>query len=130
MGHGSSVEAPPLEVLRAVAEGQPAAQVAAKRASGYAAAAAGRESAARRLQELSSSLEGRALEQPARRLLDLSSSLEGRPLDPSRMRAVRDAARDLGLGARRAGDGGAASPPPPASPRGSGSGGAESLSVR
>jgi len=111
MGHGSSVEAPPLEVLRAVAEGQPAAQVAAKRASGYAAAAAGRESAARRLQEL-------------------SSSLEGRPLDPSRMRAVRDAARDLGLGARRAGDGGAASPPPPASPRGSGSGGAESLSVR
>ncbi|KAK7237367.1 hypothetical protein SO694_00096077 [Aureococcus anophagefferens] len=78
MGHGSSVEAPPLEVLRAVAEGQPAAQVAAKRASGYAAAAAGRESAARRLQELSSSLEGRALEQPARRLLDLSSSLEGR----------------------------------------------------
>ncbi|KAH8076491.1 hypothetical protein JL721_497 [Aureococcus anophagefferens] len=99
MGHGSSVEAPPLEVLRAVAEGQPAAQVAAKRASGYAAAAAGRESAARRLQELSSSLEGRALEQPARRLLDLSSSLEGRPLDPSRMRARRDAA---GPGPRRA----------------------------
>ncbi|KAH8062537.1 anaphase-promoting complex binding protein [Aureococcus anophagefferens] len=108
MGHGSSVEAPPLEVLRAVAEGQPAAQVAAKRASGYAAAAAGRE-------------RGPA----AAGAVVVARGPAARPVEDAR-RARR---RDLGLGAG-AGDGGAASPPPPASPRGSGSGGAESLSVR
>ena len=82
MGHGSSVEQPPLEIVNALADGREASAVAAKRASGYAAAARGRESA-------------------ARRLLDLSASLEGRTGDALRLEAVREAARDLGLGCTR-----------------------------